>query len=306
MSDAMAFVVCTHNGASRLPRTLSALAEARLACPGVGDIVVVDNASTDDTSRVAADFATRGVRVVREERPGLAYARLCGVRSTHEPWIAFVDDDCVVEPAWASAVLALAGRRPQAAAVGGKVDLEFVRPPGPPTPYHRLLAAQDFGESERALTDPEHGLVGAALALRRDVLEASGWTSTRSMSDRTGAGLSSGGDYEMVFAVRKAGGEVWYTPDARALHVIPPERVTPAYLARLARSIARDEPRLKWLALDRPDGAWVRAHAERARRKYLLTLLLEWRPGRRALRLAERAGRREGWGALLADLTRPT
>src|SRR5665213_2174739 len=65
------------------------------------EVIVVDNASTDDTAKVAlGDTATRclrhrGVelRVVGEPRQGTTHARIRGVREAHSELVCFLDDD---------------------------------------------------------------------------------------------------------------------------------------------------------------------------------------------------------------------
>lgn len=305
----MVMVVCVYNGAARLPRTLAALAAMDRVGGRLTRVLVVDNNSTDgsaDAVRRSASSERRiAFEVVNEPEQGLAAARLRACHATTEDWIAFIDDDCLPEPGWARGVLELADRRPRAGAIGGRVQLELPPGGGAIRPMHRhLLAEQNFGNREVHLAGSEQGLVGAALAIRREAVIVSGWMRTRELSDRVGPSLASGGDFEMVFGIRATGAEVWYTPAAVATHVIPPERLDPLYLRRLARAISRNEARLKWLAHGRPGEAWVRARTARARRNHLRTLWLEWRPWRRAMRLAERAGRREGWEALLDEFKR--
>ena len=62
------------------------------------EIVVVDNASTDDTAAVAATFP--GVRVVREDRKGTNFARQRGVEETTSELVAFLDADTLLRPGW--------------------------------------------------------------------------------------------------------------------------------------------------------------------------------------------------------------
>ena len=78
-------------------------------------------------------------------------------------------------------------------------------------------------------------------------------------------------------------------------HVIPASRQSVGEIARLRERVARVEPWLKWMAHGEPDAQWVHGHLDKARRRYVKTLLLEWRPVRRRIRLAERRGRRLGW-----------
>ncbi|MGF2076073.1 glycosyltransferase, partial [Enterococcus casseliflavus] len=46
-------VVCSHNGADRLPGTLAHLASQRVTRDLLWEVIVIDNASTDDTAGVA-------------------------------------------------------------------------------------------------------------------------------------------------------------------------------------------------------------------------------------------------------------
>jgi GT2 family glycosyltransferase len=72
------------------------------------EIIVVDNApSTDATARLIADrFSGRPeVRYVREDRPGTSRARNRGLRTATAGFVAFTDDDVLVDPGWAAALI---------------------------------------------------------------------------------------------------------------------------------------------------------------------------------------------------------
>jgi glycosyltransferase involved in cell wall biosynthesis len=66
------------------------------------EILVVDNASTDDTARVAASFP--GVRVVREERKGTGNARQTGFEQAKGEVVAYVDADTLIPEGWVEAI----------------------------------------------------------------------------------------------------------------------------------------------------------------------------------------------------------
>jgi glycosyltransferase involved in cell wall biosynthesis len=84
-------VVPAYNEADCLAATLTQLHQAMDACPDYeGEIVVVDNASTDTT----ADVARRhGVRVVHDAHRQIARARNAGGHAAHGRWLVFVDAD---------------------------------------------------------------------------------------------------------------------------------------------------------------------------------------------------------------------
>src|SRR5207244_3864345 len=73
------------------------------------EVVLVDDASEDDTLAVVAEIAqatSLDLRYIRLDRnQGPAVARNAGWRSTDARMIAFTDDDCVPQPDWLSALL---------------------------------------------------------------------------------------------------------------------------------------------------------------------------------------------------------
>jgi hypothetical protein len=64
------------------------------------------------------------------------------------------------------------------------------------------------------------------MVVRREALEASGWTARPLLEDRIGQRVVSGGDVEMVARVAGQGYELWYAPECRLRHVIPGTRAS--------------------------------------------------------------------------------
>jgi GT2 family glycosyltransferase len=95
-------VVATHNRAKLLPRLIAGLASQQ----GVDsfEVVIVDDASRDETGRTLAELASEAPITIRSirlsENVGAAAARNVGWRATRAPLIAFTDDDCVPQPRW--------------------------------------------------------------------------------------------------------------------------------------------------------------------------------------------------------------
>lgn len=109
MTPRVSVCVTTRNRADRLPRLLAALSAQTLP-PTQFEVVVVDDASTDDTSRVLTDAAASSalsVAVYRNDRSaGIASARNVGWRAASGDVVAFTDDDCVPDPGWLEAGVA--------------------------------------------------------------------------------------------------------------------------------------------------------------------------------------------------------
>ena len=88
-------VVCAHNEARYLPACLhSLLAQTRIP----DEIIVVNNASTDETGAVASRVPH--VRVVDEPRKGLVIARETGRRAADGDVLVYLDADCRAPLTW--------------------------------------------------------------------------------------------------------------------------------------------------------------------------------------------------------------
>lgn len=69
------------------------------------EVIVVDNAPTTDEVQAVVAEAPLDCRYVREDRPGLSWARNAGVAAAHGDLIAFLDDDEVADPYWLAELL---------------------------------------------------------------------------------------------------------------------------------------------------------------------------------------------------------
>ncbi len=298
----MVLGVCTYNRGAAIRRTLEALVIASRACKHVSRIVVVDNKSTDNTACVvdAFIFEHGDVRIERiyEPVPGKTNAMIRLMDETDEPVIAMVDDDVIIDSTWALCIVKVFAENDAAGAVGGQIELDFESGPTRIAEiYRRSFGEQDLGNEGRRLDGYGEFLVGAALAVRREAVLASGWLSDRVLECRRGAVLEGGEDAELTLRIRKAGYGLVYEPCAKAKHLIPASRQSKAYVARLRRSICRTEPILRWIQKPGIAGE-IDKHARRARRLMYKTLLTDLRPLRRGVRLSERRGRVEGWQRL--------
>jgi hypothetical protein len=65
------------------------------------ELIVIDDASTDDTQRLLATIGDGRVRVIRQRTVmGVAAARNRGIADARGAWLAFLDDDDLWAPAW--------------------------------------------------------------------------------------------------------------------------------------------------------------------------------------------------------------
>jgi glycosyltransferase involved in cell wall biosynthesis len=224
-------VICTFNRARMLDRALVALARQSERSELTWQVLVIDNNCTDETPSVVEAHRRSGLPVSRVVEPeqGLTAARRRGVASGTAPWIAFVDDDCVVEDSWLEEVARFAREHEDAGAFGGRVRLEWEHePPDYVLHYPWAFAEQDHGAEPKQVD----ALVGAGIVVRRAALEECGWTAEQLLDDRIGRRLVSGGDVEIALRIG-ARHELWYAPSCELRHVISLERTTLAYLRRV-------------------------------------------------------------------------
>lgn len=268
-------VICTYNRASDLDRVLAAIAGQQPAKDVDCSVLVVDNASTDDTRGIVSAWQANGklpnLRYVLEPAQGLSHARLRGYRETTGTWLAYVDDDNVLARDWLTEMAKVMLAKPEAGGLGGRVVLDWL---GPRRPYLDKIgwcfAEQNHGSEIREIDS----LVGAGMVFRRKALEDSGWPEHVLLEDRVGEKLVSGGDVEMVQRVRLSGHRLWYVPRCILKHRISAERTTPSHVIRLAFGLGQGSARVSAACSPLTPGEWKRDASRHA-----------WKHARHALHL---------------------
>lgn len=254
----LTLIICTHNRASSLRATLESIAMQQVPESIRWDVLVVTNACTDETpavlERYAMDSRIPLLRVINEPRPGVAYARCAGLRYSSATWVAMVDDDCLLAQDWVRQVCHFAESQPYAGAFAGRNEIVWPLDTPPWCIDHaQSLAQQDFGEEARRLPDQGRPApCGAGLVLNRSALIGSGYLDRGRLVGRGPRDVHAGEDSEMVFFIRNAGWEVWYTPDLCLHHVITRARITLPYQCSLHHGFGLVEGYLRLLSYHEP------------------------------------------------------
>jgi GT2 family glycosyltransferase len=129
----LSIIVPVFNDAGNLAECLAAL---QVAATADAEIIVVDDASTDDSAAVAERGGARVVRLPQNSGP--AAVRNRGVASARGEILFFVDSDVAVAPDAIRRVLAVFDRRRDIAGVFGSYDTT-PRAPGLISQYRNLL-----------------------------------------------------------------------------------------------------------------------------------------------------------------------
>lgn len=167
--DVAVVIPCFNDGATVKEAVASALAQ------GPGELVVVDDGSTDASTRAVFDQLTsEGITVVHQQNGGLAAARMAGVRATTRPYVLALDADDMVAPGAMICMAEALQRDPNLAVVWGDVE---------------RFGAAGFRRYPKARTlDPwrishVNELVASTMIRRSALLAAGGWSFQSSFED---------------------------------------------------------------------------------------------------------------------------
>jgi glucosyl-dolichyl phosphate glucuronosyltransferase len=264
--------ICTWNRCRLLAPTLDRLRELEVPPHVDWQVIVVDNNSTDNTAATLQNFAGRlPLRTTFEPRPGLSNARNRAVAAATGDYLAWTDDDVLVDRRWMAAYAQAFERWPTAAFFGGPIQPSFEGTPPRWLAEHWRIVAQAFAVRELGDVpfpfDGSQVPYGANCAFRTDVQR-------RYLYDPSlgrGPGISLSGEEAAVMRQMLADGLTgWWVPDARVRHCIPRHRQSLGYLRQIfagqgevrgRRLPPSDAPRL----FGRPRWLWRRALMAEAR-----------------------------------------
>src|SRR5215831_104887 len=170
MNQGLSVIICCFNSSARIGDTLRALAKQELQSQISWEVILVDNACTDNTCEEAATVWANlntgiALRIVSESQPGLGFARKKGIREARYEFILFCDDDNWLDKEYVQEVVDILAADENVAACGG-IGIPVFETPEPEwfRTYEEAFAIgpQDIGEKGKI-----YNLYGAGLALKR-------------------------------------------------------------------------------------------------------------------------------------------
>lgn len=194
-----------------------------------GEVLVVDNASTDATARVLAEEFP-SVSVI-QNKTNVHYTRAMnqGIRATTGRYVFLLNDDTMLEPDCLHKLSSFMDSHPRCGGAGPML----VSPEGEyqisaqkfPTPFREIMMLSGIawrlrGRKWSARIQPRYPepmgtqivdwVCGGAIFLRRSILEELGCHDENYLFYRD--------DPDIGMRLKSAGWEVWYLPDARVVH----------------------------------------------------------------------------------------
>ncbi len=236
MFASASIVICTYNRSALLTDTLRTLKQSLQNCRKAVEVLVVNNACTDDTDAIVTSFIQKAlpltITLIHEDRKGLSCARNTGLERARGEVICFLDDDVFVPEGWLEGLLAPFALGDDVGCIAGQVRLHYpdvLRPAWFDSKYNGLLSECQRGNAARLLEQGED-FIGANFALtRRAVSVVGSFNTTLGRKQYT---LLGGEDTEYAKRLWKHGFKIAYSPEGFIYHRVQPERLTYQWIAK--------------------------------------------------------------------------
>lgn len=237
-------VVCTHNRATLLARTLHSLNQSSRPTGCEVEILVIANACTDGTVETLEAYGNRPtgqnsipLRWAAEPVPGKSHALNRAISLVKDGVLAFVDDDHRVHPEYLAQVCKASRAYPHAGLICGRIladwdgrEPSWVHDAGPYRIYPLPVPNYHLGDQPKEVTAEGPAPGGGNLSVRREVFDRIGNFSTD--LGPHGHDLGGGEDSDFVYRCLAGGERIQYVPGIRQFHYVDPERLRIGYLLR--------------------------------------------------------------------------
>jgi glycosyltransferase involved in cell wall biosynthesis len=236
-------IICCYNSSSRIIPTLEYLARQRVASPIPWEVIIVDNASTDNTIELVNNTWEKNnlsVPLKIEEQPiqGLSFAREKGIEKAQYEYLLFCDDDNWLDENYIQNVFSIMNSNDRIGALGGYGTPYFETAPSRSIlKYSGYYATGLQGEGTGEVTYPH--VYGAGCTCRKSAIEhlfKSGFK--YQLTGRNGDKLLCGEDHELCYALFLSGYQIWASDKLTFYHFIPTSRISIDYIRRNIMGIA--------------------------------------------------------------------
>lgn len=224
---AISVVVASYNGGDVLPITFDALNKVIYPEGGV-EFILVDNCSTDSTSRLMRDFLVdKPGKYIYEKNPGKSIALNTGVREALGDIVVFTDDDVIPDQWWLVNFFDATQRFRDFGIFGGQIRLEW---PIPPAPWQqeienrgRTLGATPIDRTNGEMVFSE--IKGANYCIRQELLTY-GCTFDSDLGVSSSGAMLAGEETAFVKKLNSKGVRIFFVKDAIVRHIVRNNQVT--------------------------------------------------------------------------------
>jgi glycosyltransferase involved in cell wall biosynthesis len=247
MLNGISIVVCTYNGKDKLSKTLNSIKQLQVNCNW--ELIVIDNASNDGTGEFVKEFLRDfelDWQLIVEKKPGLIYAKLCGLKVAKYDVLLYCDDDNILDKNYLQIGFELLQKNATIGALGGSGIPVFEKEkPNWFDTYSYSFAVGPQSSKDGILKEYPAELYGAGTFFRKELLLnyiEKGFQSV--LTGRTGTNLVSGEDVELCYLIQLSGYKIGYDHRLIFEHIMPENRMKWDYYIRLKQGISLSVCRL--------------------------------------------------------------
>lgn len=229
-------VICSYNRQEYLKQSITSLVNQSLD-KALYEILVVDNASTDNTKHVISNFFSHipNIRYIYEPNLGLSFARNCAWKNSRGKYICYLDDDAIAAANWLESFWKIfTTYQPTPAVVGGKI-IPFWEAPKPlwlsDSLASKKLSLLDWGDKPLEIKRNQW-LCGGNTGYHKELLGNCHAFSTE--IGRKGNSLLADEDFLLHKQLQKKGYVVLYHPLICMEHCIHKNRLRKKYFFQAA------------------------------------------------------------------------
>jgi glycosyltransferase involved in cell wall biosynthesis len=235
----LSVIICCYNAALRLPETLRHLAMQEVPAQVAWEIILVDNASTDNSRERAQlewdkyHFSGIPFYTTEEQRPGKTFALKTGVTKALYEYILICDDDNWLNADYIAKAIGILDANKEIGAVGGQsfAVADVVLPDW----FSEFGYAYAVGKQDERSADlnGKRYLWGAGMVFRTSAYNRAYQKHEALLSGPVSDQLSRGEDVEFCMRLTLLGYRLRYDESLLFRHYMPMQRLTIVYKEEL-------------------------------------------------------------------------
>lgn len=219
----LSIIIVNWNTAALLQDCLASLFAASLPPASSIEVIVVDNASSDNSIAIVQQHFPTVHLIPNQENVGFARANNQGIAISQGRYILLLNSDTVMPPATLAGLLTFMDTTPDAGACSPRLQRPDGQPQafafgGDPTPLYllrrglyRLLLRRGLHDWYTSHTQFVNWVSGACLLLRRNAIEQTGGLDENIFMYFE--------DNDLCLRIRQAGWKVYYHPQVSVIHI---------------------------------------------------------------------------------------
>ncbi|MFY8091449.1 MAG: glycosyltransferase family 2 protein [Chitinophagaceae bacterium] len=247
----LSVVICSYNRAKYIANAMESLYNQTID-KSLYEVFVVDNNSTDNTKEICQNYITKNtdfnISYIEEKRQGATYARNTGAALAKGKYLVFMDDDAEANVDFLERILLFFKNNPNADGVGGRIIPLYIPEEPKWMSYYvsSLVGNFDYSNTVKEFAPEKFPLESNMVTPKQLFDEVGGFD--ENLLGVVGTLRIGGESKGYHIKLQKMGKKIYYDPTIIVRHVIETEKLTRAYMYRVASGIGRGE-RARTLAI---------------------------------------------------------